>query len=167
MTCVIRMRETVLSRGIMVDVEAAGPGPSRYALLSLGACVIGDPHKRFYVELKPDRSEYVATALTMTGLTLEGLANTGMLPVNALQNFLDWLRRTGSQQPLFVAHNAAFDWMFYADYCVRYGVVNPFGHKPFCTASAYGNIMYTSLPHHAGEDAYLQTFDLRRFYRVE
>jgi len=167
MTRVMHMKETVLSKGIMVDVEAAGPGPSRYALLSLGACVVGSPRKRFYVELKPDRSEFLPAALTMTGLTLEGLASTGIVPGEALQNFHNWVRYVAYSQPLFVAHNAAFDWLFYADYCVRYGAVNPFGHKPFCTASAYGYIMHTPLPHHAGEDAYLQALDLRRYYGVE
>jgi len=166
MTRVIDMKEVVLSRGIMVDVEAAGPGPSRYALLSLGACVAGDPTKRFYVEFRPDRFEFLPQALMMTGLALEELAYTGRLPAEALRTFHYWIMSVMPVKPLFVAHNAAFDWMFYADYCVRYGVDNPFGHKPFDTASAYGDIMQTPLPHHAGADAYLQTLDLRRHYGV-
>ncbi|MHB1482666.1 MAG: 3'-5' exonuclease, partial [Bellilinea sp.] len=40
---------------ICVDVETAGPVPSRYALLSIGACTLGQPRESFYVELQPDK----------------------------------------------------------------------------------------------------------------
>ena len=38
---------------VSVDVETAGPNPAQYALLSLGACLVSDPERGFYVELKP------------------------------------------------------------------------------------------------------------------
>jgi len=41
---------------IAVDVEASGPTPARYSILSLGACVVGDTQKRFYRELQPKQS---------------------------------------------------------------------------------------------------------------
>ncbi len=158
-------KRIVLSRGLMVDVETAGPGPSRYALLSLGACVVGAPSQGFYVEIRPDRREYVPSALAAINHSdLSHFDCCGIAPKVALIHFLNWVTSTRIQTPLFVAHNAAFDWMFYADYCVRYEVENPFGYKPFDTASAYGSMMTTPLPHHAGEDAYLQTLDLRHYY---
>lgn len=36
-----------------VDIEASGPIPGEYSMLSLGACIVGDISKRFYIEIKP------------------------------------------------------------------------------------------------------------------
>ena len=38
---------------ISVDIEAAGPVPVEYSMLSIGACVVGSPEVSFYIELKP------------------------------------------------------------------------------------------------------------------
>jgi hypothetical protein len=37
---------------ISVDVEASGPIPGEFSMLSLGACLVGQPTTSFYVELK-------------------------------------------------------------------------------------------------------------------
>src|SRR3972149_10295014 len=48
-----------------------------------------------------------------------------------MRQFSDWVSQTTlpDQQPIFVALNAPFDWMFVADYFHRYLGQNPFGHK--------------------------------------
>jgi hypothetical protein len=38
---------------ISVDIEAAGPFPPAYSMLSLGAVAVDDPRATFYVELRP------------------------------------------------------------------------------------------------------------------
>ena len=38
---------------ISVDVETAGPNPSQYSLLSIGACLVDEPDQKFYIELTP------------------------------------------------------------------------------------------------------------------
>ncbi len=38
---------------ITVDIEAAGPNPHDYSLLSIGAATLDEPRKSFYVELQP------------------------------------------------------------------------------------------------------------------
>jgi DNA polymerase III epsilon subunit-like protein len=55
----------------------------------------------------------------------------GLPPEQAMSQFSDWVSRTtpAGHQPVFVALNAAFDWMFVADYFDRYLGSNPFGHK--------------------------------------
>ncbi len=151
----------------MVDVEAAGPAPSRYALLSLGANVISNPKKRFYITFKPDRVEYTEEALRITGFTLEGLQKTGVEPKTALQKFHAWVDDQHIEDPLFTARNACFDWMFYADYVSRYHLDNPFGYFAFDTKSAFGDLVRNSpVPHHADQDAYIQTLDLVRFFKT-
>jgi ribonuclease T len=39
---------------VSVDVETAGPSPSRHALMAIGACLVADPEQGFYAELQPD-----------------------------------------------------------------------------------------------------------------
>jgi DNA polymerase III epsilon subunit-like protein len=116
---------------ISVDVETAGPIPEKYALLSIGACLVSDISNTFYVELKPDRDESQTEALAMTGLNLDDLRRTGLEPEAALTAFNNWIRAVvpADARPIFVAFNAPFDWMFVNDYFHRYIGENPFGHS--------------------------------------
>jgi len=116
---------------ISVDVETAGPFPARYALLSIGACTVNEHPNTFYVELKPDRPDSLAEAMAISQLSLEQLAQKGLDPKEAMQRFADWLDEQvfPGQRPIFVAFNAAFDWMFINDYFFRYLGRNPFGHS--------------------------------------
>ena len=58
---------------ICVDVETAGPVPSQYALLSIGACLVEEPERSFYIELQPDREEFLPEAMAISGLSPEDL----------------------------------------------------------------------------------------------
>jgi len=116
---------------ISVDVETAGPNPSQYALLSIGACLALDPAQTFYVELKPDKSSFTPEALAVCGLDLDELPRSGLPPEQALLQFEAWLASVTPPdgRPVFVAFNAPFDWMFVAEYFHRYLGRNPFGHS--------------------------------------
>jgi len=115
---------------ISVDVETAGPNPSQYSLLSIGACLVFDPSKTFYVELQPVNDAFTSEALQISGLKMEKLKAHGLPPEQAMRQFSDWVSQiTPDRQPVFVALNAPFDWMFVADYFHRYLGQNPFGHK--------------------------------------
>lgn len=124
---------------VSVDVETAGPTPSRYALLSIGACLVVNPQETFYAELKPDRDDFSPEALAIHGLALEGLSQTGLEPQVAMERFEKWLIKVAPQRakPVFVAFNAAFDWMFINDYFWRYLGRNPFGHTALDIKSFY------------------------------
>ncbi|HEY71439.1 MAG TPA: 3'-5' exonuclease [Anaerolineae bacterium] len=115
---------------ISVDVETAGPDPHNYALLSIGACLVADPEKGFYVELRPTTMNATQEALAISGFSLETLAETGLSPNEAMRRFENWLQETAcpGRQPVFVAFNAVFDWMFVNTYFHRYLSRNPFGH---------------------------------------
>ena len=116
---------------ISVDVETAGPNPSQYSLLSIGACLVFDTEKTFYVELQPVNEAFTSEALQISGLKMEELKARGLPPEEAMRQFSDWVSQTTlpDQQPIFVALNAPFDWMFVTDYFHRYLGQNPFGHK--------------------------------------
>ena len=115
---------------ISIDVETAGPVPSQYAMLSIGACTLGEPRQKFYVELKPDKDNFLSEAIEISNLSMEKLAGEGVEPKIAMQSFTDWLMEVvpAGQRPLFVAFNAPFDWMFVNEYFFNYLGHNPFGH---------------------------------------
>jgi DNA polymerase III epsilon subunit-like protein len=115
---------------ISVDVEAAGPDPGSYSLLSIGACLVSDPDQSFYIELKPTMMNATEEALTISGFSLEALNSEGVPPKEAIQRFATWLEQVNQSggRPVFVAFNAAFDWMFVNNYFHRYLGRNPFGH---------------------------------------
>ena len=115
---------------VSVDVETAGPAPGLYSLLSIGACLVSDPRRTFYVELQPVNGNALPEALAVSGLSLAELAERGLPPGEAMARLEDWLADEISpgQQPVFVAFNAPFDWMFVNDYFYRFRGHNPFGH---------------------------------------
>lgn len=161
---------------ISVDVETAGANPADYALLSIGACTLDDPPKTFYIELKPTSYNYRPEALAVSGLSLEGLKETGIPAKEALEQFEQWIHRVTPEnmQPIFAAFNAPFDWMFINDYFLRCLGHNPFGHKALDIKALYMGIYKTSweetsyskiceslginspLSHHALDDAVQQ-----------
>ena len=115
---------------VSVDIEASGPAPGRYSLLAIGACLVDDPERSFYVELQPVGEETAPEAMAVHNLDLERLKRDGLVPNEAMRRFESWLQSEipAPAQPLFVGFNAAFDWMFVADYFDRFLGRNPFGH---------------------------------------
>ncbi len=124
---------------VSVDVETAGPNPSQYSLLSIGACLAADPNRSFYVELKPVNGNYDSQALQISGLSMEELNRTGLAPADAMRQFESWLAALVPQGslPVFVGFNAPFDWMFVNDYFHRYLGHNPFGHTALDIKALY------------------------------
>jgi DNA polymerase III epsilon subunit-like protein len=115
---------------ISVDVETAGPSPDSHALLSIGAVPVDSMADTFYVELRPDRPAMDPGALAVHGLPLDRLLAEGTLPAQAMQEFEQWVLGVArGRQPVFVAYNAPFDWMFVNTYFFRYLGRNPFGHS--------------------------------------
>jgi ribonuclease T len=171
---------------ISVDVETAGPYPARYAMLSIGACRVDDPEHGYYVELQPASMEFQPDALKVCGLDPDRLADYGAEPAEAMRNFAAWVEaQVGAQAgddkaAVFVAFNAAFDWMFVNDYFHRFLGRNPFGHSALdikayhmalagvtwgqtsleTVAEYYG--LSCVLTHHALEDAQVQAVLFQR-----
>ena len=160
---------------VAVDVEADGPIPGPYSMLSLGMAVAGRSELTFYTELQPISDDFVPEALAVSGLDRDRLAREAPTARDALRSAAAWvdgLRRYG--RPVFLAAPAVYDGMFLHWYFTRY-----VGHSPFAASGAgidlrsywmgltgcewaqthKGGIKealgLTGLPHthHAGEDA--------------
>lgn len=113
---------------ISVDIEAAGPIPAAYSMLSLGAVVVDDPEQTFYVELKPVNGRSVPDAMKVVGRSLEDFADHGLSPKDAMASFRDWLAKIAkTKKPVFVGFNATFDWAFVNFYFHEFLGENPFG----------------------------------------
>lgn len=161
---------------ISVDVETSGPNPGSYSLLSIGACLVSDPAQGFYVEMQPVTGASISESLQISGLDVDALKSRGLHPVDAMKSFADWVAHVtpADDQPVFVALNAPFDWMFVADYFHRFLGRNPFGHKALDMKAFFMGMhgiewggtgfedithhyqIELSLPHHALQDARAQ-----------
>lgn len=132
---------------ISVDIETSGPIPGEYSLLSLGACVVGDPGRNFYVELAPLNDNFTEEAMETCALSLADLRARGVAPRAAMEQFAAWVGAVrGARLPLFVGFNAAFDWSFVNYYFIRFcGLeTNPFGHTAIDIKSYYMGAFGTS-----------------------
>ncbi len=123
-----------------VDVEADGPIPGPYSMLSFGAAVAGtmgeafartDPTAAtFYRELRPISDDFVPAALEVSGLDRAALQREGADPAVAMREFSRWVTATaGECRPVFVAYPASFDWMFVYWYLIRFTGASVFGHS--------------------------------------
>jgi len=126
---------------ISVDIEADGPIPGPYSMLSLGAAVAGtqdadgftaaDPERQsFYRELRPIGEEFVPEALAVSGLDRDRLLSDGAEPAAALAEFSTWVREVAlGAQPVMCGYPASYDWMFLYWYLIRFTGASPFGHS--------------------------------------
>jgi len=120
-----------------LDIEASGVVPPLYNMLSIGVTTLrenGDHHvmgESFYIELKPIFPRNDPAALAVCGLDVERLSREGVDPREAMLRLTDWVEReTGDRAiPVFVGHNAVFDWSHIAYYYAHFGMENPFGYK--------------------------------------
>ena len=171
---------------ISIDIETAGPIPSEYALLSIGACRVDDPEVSFYVELQPTSMAFTREALEISGLSLETLTHEGLPPAEAMTNFEAWIHHVTADgsRAVFVAFNAPFDWMFVNEYFHRYLSRNPFGHSALDIKAYFMGLsgsMWTEtrmveirevlelrgeLSHHALEDAKEQAILFRHMLSI-
>jgi hypothetical protein len=121
------------------DVEADGPIPGVYSMLSFGFAVAGrfdgstfepfDPSAAtFYRELKPITDEVDESALAVSGLDRDALAREGADPRVAMRAAASWVAgRAQDGRPVLVAYPVVFDWMFLHWYFVRFLGASPFG----------------------------------------
>ncbi|MER6732407.1 3'-5' exonuclease [Streptomyces puniciscabiei] len=129
------------SRCISVDIEADGPIPGPYSMLSIGAAVAGtqdgdgftpaDPEQQtFYRELRPISEEFVPEALAVSGLDRDRLRAEGTEPALALAEFSAWvIKVSAGAQPVMCGYPASYDWTFLYWYLIRFTGESPFGHS--------------------------------------
>jgi hypothetical protein len=126
---------------VMVDIEADGPIPGDYSMVSIGAVVVEPSLARtFYGRLRPISERFVPEALAVCGHTrAETLAFDD--PTEVMRTFADWLAREGGKRPMFVSDNNGFDWMFVCWYFHHFTGSCPFGHSSTNLGSLYKGLV--------------------------
>jgi len=121
-----------------VDIEASGPIPGEYSMLSIGATIVGKWETSFYAELKPLNNNAVAEALAVSKLDMESLVALGLEPEAAMRKFKEWVGTSAvGRTPVFVGFNASFDWSFINWYFHKFLGENPFGFGALDIKSYY------------------------------
>lgn len=127
---------------ISVDIEASGPIPGEYSMLSIGACRVDNWDKTFECELQPINANYDPAAMEATGLKLENFEKNGLPPTEAMNLFTGWLekQKQSDGKLVFVGFNAPFDWSFINYYFLKYCHKNPFGFSALDIKAYYMGI---------------------------
>lgn len=121
-----------------IDCEASGPVPGLYNMLSLGCCAVIEQADRridvgpeLYLELKPVFPGFREEAMRIHGLDRGRLEREGLDPAEAMRRLADFAgaHTPAGHRPVFVGHNAPFDWMMVAYYYAYAGMPNPFGYS--------------------------------------
>jgi hypothetical protein len=112
---------------IVVDVEADGPIPGKYSMVSFGAVVLEETlSKTFYRKVKPISGEWIPNALAVSGYNREEHENFDE-PIKVMSEFRDWLKANVEGRPIFISDNVAFDWQWINYYFHFFLNENPFG----------------------------------------
>ena len=135
---------------IMVDVEADGPIPGDYSMISFGAVVVSQGlNQTFYGKLKPISENWIPEALAVSGHSREQTL-TFDEPAAVMQRFAKWLCTVSKGQPRFIADNNGFDWQFINWYFHHFIGVNPFGFSSTNLGSLYKGLeadMFANFKH--------------------
>ena len=133
-----------------IDIEANGPVPGLYDMVSLGATVVYREAsgalalgEDFYMELKPVAPRFDPRAAAIHGLDQDRLAAEGMSRAEAAAALAEWVEgqtRPGTE-PCFVGHNAPFDWSYVAHLYAELERPNPFGYKALDTKAFSAGVL--------------------------
>ena len=122
---------------IIVDVEADGPIPHKYSMVSFGAVVLDHSlSKTYYGQVRPISEEWIPEALAVSGISREEhLAFEE--PVTEMISFRTWLTENSKGKPVFISDNLAFDWQWINYYFHYFLNENPFGFSGRRIADLY------------------------------
>ncbi len=133
-----------------IDIEANGPVPGLYDMVSLGASVVFQNEQGalelgsdFYMELKPIAPRFDARAAAIHGLNQDRLTAEGLSRTEAAHRLANWVQmetRPGTEA-CFVGHNAPFDWSHVAYLYAEVGEPNPFGYKALDTKALSAGVL--------------------------
>jgi hypothetical protein len=125
----------------MVDIEADGPIPGDYSMISIGAVIVdAELDKTFYGILKPISDKYSNEALRVSGFTRD---ETLLFddPTKVMKDFYVWIVNNSKNRHMFISDNNGFDWMFVCWYFHHFIGENPFGYSSTNLGSFYKGIV--------------------------
>lgn len=125
----------------MVDIEADGPIPGDYSMISFGAVLVDEKlNKTFYGKLKPISENYIEEALQVSGFSRSETLDFED-PQITMAAFAEWIKVHSTGRPVFISDNNGFDWMFVCWYFHHFIGSNPFGHSSQNLGSMYKGLV--------------------------
>ncbi len=133
-----------------IDCESSGPVPGLFNLISLGVVAVhqeqtpeGPRHRKGnekYWELQLAYPGWEDEAEQIHRLSRERLAEKGLPPAQVMQELREWTLEqcAKGEKPVFVGHNAPFDWMYVNYYFHAFDVPNPYGYNGMDTKAYAG-----------------------------
>ena len=126
---------------ISVDIEADGPIPGDYSMISFGAVVVDAGLERtFYGQLKPISEKWIPEALAVSGFSREDTLDFND-PAKVMVEFAEWVKAESKGRPVFISDNNGFDWSFINWYFYHFTGSNPFGHSSMNLGSLYKGVV--------------------------
>jgi hypothetical protein len=118
-----------MKKHIVVDVEASGPVPGLYDLISVGMVVMtSELNQTFYMEFAPLHDDYLSGAYDSIGVTREQhLAMPD--PEKSTLEMVAWLDGLTNDRLTLWSDNPAFDYQFVSWMSHKFVKRNPFGHS--------------------------------------
>jgi len=147
-----------------VDIEADGPAPGLYSIVSFGAVLVdSNLNKTFYAEIKPISERWIPDALAVSGFSREQTLSFED-PKEAMIRFEAWINQASKGRPIFIADNPGFDFAFINYYFHALLGRNPFGFSSrrigdlYCglkldTFAKWKHLRKTGHSHNALDDA--------------
>lgn len=116
------------SQHVVLDVEADGPCPGLYNMISFGLVSVANPARSFLGEVAPIlKSAGIAEAREVVGVSY-GQQLEYRAPEIVMAEARAWLRDlAGGKRIAIWSDNPAFDWQYWNWYCHRYLGENPAG----------------------------------------
>lgn len=132
---------------VVVDIEADGPIPGDYSMISFGAVIMDEKlDKTFYGELKPISEKWIPDALKVSGFSREETLKFND-PKAEMLRFLDWCSRAKASKEdrlMLYSDNNGFDWQFINWYFHHFVGSNPFGFSSGNIGSLYKGLVKDS-----------------------
>ena len=147
----VKPRDRVDITYFCIDIEASGPIPALYNMVSIGVVPVVREGGRWipqredlYLLLKPMNDGFDPKAMAIHGITREEMERDGEEPKAAMERLREWTLAhcdPPAARPVFVGHNAVFDWAYVNYYFLALEEENPFGWKALDTkALAMGRL---------------------------
>src|SRR5262245_66258942 len=97
---------------VMVDVEADGPIPGDYSMISFGAVLVKEGlEQTFYGRLKPISERWIPDALAISGFSREEtLAFED--PKTVMEEFNSWIKDLTKGRAFFISEDTGFEYYY-------------------------------------------------------
>lgn len=124
-----------------MDVEADGPCPGLYSMVSFGVVKVDAELKTtFFGETRPISEKWIPDALVVSKISRETHL-TYEDPAVVMDKLVTWLKENSVGEPKFMSDNPCFDWQFIHYYMIAYHGSNPFGHSGRRIGDLYAGLM--------------------------